>query len=126
MHGVIRGLVRLGVRRGDPQARLMADPAVRIVSLTITEGGYNVTADGDFDATAPALVAAGNIGCITQIASGTTLPVVHTVELLDWATGDFELVATAPGRTSAGLSVTYALIEHARICDERAARKYVA
>ncbi|GGF23734.1 glycolate oxidase iron-sulfur subunit [Aliidongia dinghuensis] len=37
--------------------------------------------------TAPDLIAAGNIGCITQIASGTTLPIVHTVELLDWATG---------------------------------------
>ncbi|WP_373085408.1 glycolate oxidase subunit GlcF [Sneathiella sp.] len=33
------------------------------------------------------LVAAGNIGCIAQIASGMNLPVVHTVELLDWATG---------------------------------------
>jgi glycolate oxidase iron-sulfur subunit len=33
------------------------------------------------------LVAAGNVGCITQISSGTELPVVHTVELLDWATG---------------------------------------
>ncbi len=38
-------------------------------------------------ATSPDLIAAGNIGCITQIAIGTTLPVVHTVELLDWATG---------------------------------------
>lgn len=37
--------------------------------------------------TSPDLIAAGNIGCITQIASGTALPVVHTVELLDWATG---------------------------------------
>jgi glycolate oxidase iron-sulfur subunit len=37
--------------------------------------------------TAPDLVAAGNIGCITQIAAGITVPVVHTVELLDWATG---------------------------------------
>ena len=37
--------------------------------------------------TAPDLIAAGNIGCLTQIASGTQLPVVHTVELLDWATG---------------------------------------
>jgi glycolate oxidase iron-sulfur subunit len=37
--------------------------------------------------TAPDLIAAGNIGCITQIASGTGVPVVHTVELLDWATG---------------------------------------
>jgi glycolate oxidase iron-sulfur subunit len=36
---------------------------------------------------APDIVAAGNIGCITQIAAGTRLPVVHTVELLDWATG---------------------------------------
>jgi glycolate oxidase iron-sulfur subunit len=37
--------------------------------------------------TSPDLIAAGNIGCITQIASGTALPVVHTAELLDWATG---------------------------------------
>ena len=37
--------------------------------------------------TAPDLVAAGNIGCITQIAAGLDLPVVHTAELLDWATG---------------------------------------
>jgi glycolate oxidase iron-sulfur subunit len=37
--------------------------------------------------TGAALVAAGNIGCITQIASAANLPVLHTVELLDWATG---------------------------------------
>jgi glycolate oxidase iron-sulfur subunit len=35
----------------------------------------------------PDVIAAGNIGCITQIASGTTTPVVHLVELVDWATG---------------------------------------
>ena len=39
------------------------------------------------ESTAPDLIAAGNIGCITQIKSGTRLPIVHTVELLDWATG---------------------------------------
>ena len=33
------------------------------------------------------VVAAGNIGCITQIARGTRTPIVHTVELLDWAYG---------------------------------------
>lgn len=33
------------------------------------------------------VVAAGNIGCITQLAGDSPLPVVHTVELLDWATG---------------------------------------
>jgi glycolate oxidase iron-sulfur subunit len=32
-------------------------------------------------------VAAGNIGCITQIASAAKMPVLHTVELLDWAYG---------------------------------------
>jgi glycolate oxidase iron-sulfur subunit len=35
----------------------------------------------------PQVIAAGNIGCITQIAAATDVPVVHTVELLDWATG---------------------------------------
>ncbi|MCY4458832.1 MAG: glycolate oxidase subunit GlcF [Albidovulum sp.] len=35
----------------------------------------------------PDAIAAGNIGCMIQIASGTRIPVVHTVELLDWATG---------------------------------------
>ena len=35
----------------------------------------------------PDVIAAGNIGCMTQIASGTAIPAVHTVELLDWATG---------------------------------------
>jgi len=37
--------------------------------------------------TGPDMIAAGNIGCMVQIASGTDVPVVHTVELLDWATG---------------------------------------
>jgi glycolate oxidase iron-sulfur subunit len=40
----------------------------------------------------PDVVAAGNLGCITQIAAGTAIPVVHTVELIDWATG-----GSAPG-----------------------------
>lgn len=39
------------------------------------------------EARAPDLIAAGNIGCMVQIGSGTEVPVVHTVELLDWATG---------------------------------------
>jgi glycolate oxidase iron-sulfur subunit len=39
------------------------------------------------ESTHPDMVAAGNIGCIEQIARATSLPVVHSVELLDWATG---------------------------------------
>lgn len=36
---------------------------------------------------APDAIVAGNIGCMMQIGSGTAVPVVHTVELLDWVTG---------------------------------------
>jgi glycolate oxidase iron-sulfur subunit len=35
----------------------------------------------------PDLVATGNIGCLTQLASGMDIPIAHTVELLDWAYG---------------------------------------
>ena len=37
--------------------------------------------------TGATIIATGNIGCITQIGLGTATPIVHTVELLDWATG---------------------------------------
>ncbi len=39
------------------------------------------------EAVQPQVIAAGNIGCMMQIGSGTRVPVVHTVELLDWVTG---------------------------------------
>ncbi|UMA64546.1 glycolate oxidase subunit GlcF [Roseivivax marinus] len=39
------------------------------------------------EAREPQVIAAGNIGCMMQIGGGTEIPVVHTVELLDWATG---------------------------------------
>jgi len=39
------------------------------------------------EATKPDLISAGNIGCMMQIGSAIGVPVVHTVELLDWATG---------------------------------------
>ena len=42
---------------------------------------------GHIARTGAAIVATGNIGCITQLAAGAGVPVVHTVELLDWATG---------------------------------------
>lgn len=35
----------------------------------------------------PDIIAAGNIGCMMQIGSGAEVPILHTVELLDWATG---------------------------------------
>ena len=41
----------------------------------------------NIETTEPDVIAAGNIGCITQLASGTVIPIVHTVQLIDWATG---------------------------------------
>ncbi|TRD20601.1 glycolate oxidase subunit GlcF [Palleronia caenipelagi] len=42
---------------------------------------------GTLERLQPEVIAAGNIGCMTQIGTGTDLPIVHTVELLDWASG---------------------------------------
>lgn len=41
----------------------------------------------NIEATRPDVIATGNIGCMTQIGSGTAVPIVHTIELLDWAYG---------------------------------------
>ena len=41
----------------------------------------------NLERTGAAVVATGNIGCMAQIGAGSGLPVVHSVELLDWATG---------------------------------------
>jgi glycolate oxidase iron-sulfur subunit len=54
----------------------------------------------NIEATRPQLIAAGNIGCMMQIGSATGIPVVHTAELLDWATGGPEPAALA-GRIAA-------------------------
>ena len=41
----------------------------------------------NIESVAPDLIATGNIGCITQIAASTEIPILHTAELLDWAYG---------------------------------------
>jgi glycolate oxidase iron-sulfur subunit len=42
---------------------------------------------GNIERIEPDVIAAGNVGCIRQIATGTAIPIVHTIELIDWATG---------------------------------------
>lgn len=41
----------------------------------------------NIESIAPEVIVTGNIGCMTQLKQGTDVPFVHTVELLDWATG---------------------------------------
>jgi len=60
--------------------------------------------------TRPDIVATGNIGCITQLAPGCAAPVVHTIELLDWATGGPRppALAATVGSTGAQMSAAAA------------------
>jgi len=51
------------------------------------------------EALTPDIISAGNIGCMMQIGGATDVPIVHTVELLDWANGGPQPPAlTAPGK----------------------------
>ena len=50
----------------------------------------------------PDVVAAGNIGCMVQIGRAVAVPVVHPVELLDWATGGPIPPALDPGANGPG------------------------
>lgn len=59
----------------------------------------------NIESLAPQAIATGNIGCMTQIGSGTGIPILHTIELLDWAFGGEKpasLAAVRP-RADAGL-----------------------
>ena len=42
---------------------------------------------GNIEKVSPDFISTGNIGCMTQISNGTQIPIIHTVELLDWFTG---------------------------------------
>ncbi len=64
---------------------------------------------GNIEKTRPEVIAAGNIGCMTQIAKGfadrgRAVPIVHTVELVDWATG---------GKVPAALAGTQLILQAA-------------
>ena len=83
----------------------------QIVELCFFVGTYNMLQPdlarrlrdrkvGNIEKLKPDVIAAGNIGCMTQIAAGTVIPVVHTVELIDWATGGPEPEALAGKRGS--------------------------
>lgn len=57
-------------------------------------------------AKSPDIIAAGNIGCMMQLGAGAGVPIVHTVELLDWATGGPQPPAmTADHRTDMAVPI---------------------
>jgi len=57
------------------------------------------------EAKQPDVIAAGNIGCMMQIGSGTDIPIVHTVELLDWAAGGPKPPAFVTGQPKSDIPI---------------------
>ena len=81
-------LVRAGVRVREPVESHICCGSAGTYNLLQPEIAERLRDRklGNLRKTSPDLIAAGNIGCITQL-SGHGVPVVHTVELLDWASG---------------------------------------
>ena len=63
-------------------------------------GQLKARKQGNIARTGAALIASGNIGCLTQLGDGA-IPAVHTVELLDWMAGGPEPAAIARTRAAA-------------------------
>jgi glycolate oxidase iron-sulfur subunit len=93
-----------GQRLGDVPKRLLRSAGFKVKDVPEghiccgSAGTYNILQPGlatalrhrklaNIAKTRPDAVATGNIGCISQLAPGTTIPIVHTIELLDWAAG---------------------------------------
>ncbi|NKB71807.1 MAG: glycolate oxidase subunit GlcF [Candidatus Latescibacteria bacterium] len=93
-----------GAKIKDPPRRLLAQAGFEVVEVPEAHiccgsaGTYNLLEPelagqlqarkaANISQVQPQVVAAGNIGCMEQIGGGIEAPVVHTVELLDWATG---------------------------------------
>jgi glycolate oxidase iron-sulfur subunit len=93
-----------GQRVNDQPRRLLREAGFSVAEIAEghiccgSAGTYNITQPelatelrqrklGNIAAARPDCVATGNIGCITQLAGPDAPPIVHTVELLDWAYG---------------------------------------
>jgi glycolate oxidase iron-sulfur subunit len=81
-------LVRAGFRVVEPREPHICCGSAGTYNLLQPEiaGRLRERKLGNLKAVKPDLIAAGNIGCITQL-SGDSIAVVHTVELLDWMAG---------------------------------------
>ena len=100
-HRRAEGAARQGGVRGEGAARRRISAAARAGTYNILQpeiaGRLRERKLENLGRTGADLIATGNIGCITQLADGA-LPVVHSVELLDWMAGGPEPGAVAAAR----------------------------
>jgi hypothetical protein len=82
-----RALAAARVRFGAPRVVENAGEWTYNLMQPAISGELKARKVATLEEKAPQVIAAGNIGCMMQIGSGTAVPVVHTAELLDWATG---------------------------------------
>ncbi len=77
----------------DPEAALrrMSDPAIRIVTMTVTEGGYNTGADGVFDLAHPGIAADLAPGAVPRTAFGLVAEALRRRR--DAGTGPFTVLS---------------------------------
>jgi glycolate oxidase iron-sulfur subunit len=82
-------LVRAGFRVKEPAEGHICCGSAGTYNLLQPEIASQLRARklGNLARTGADLIAAGNIGCLTQLAGTDALPVAHTVELLDWMAG---------------------------------------
>jgi glycolate oxidase iron-sulfur subunit len=94
-------LVRAGFRVKEPAEGHLCCGSAGTYNLLQPEiaGRLRERKLGNLARTGADLIAAGNIGCLTQLA-GDRMPVVHSVELLDWMAGGPEPAAVAAARAT--------------------------
>jgi hypothetical protein len=120
LRAVERMLARRVILRGDLAA--LGLPAILVMLEQERKSGrLELTGDHTawIDLSGGAIVGAGS-------AAGATDMRTIMFELLEWRRGEFRLIATPPARASVAMPVTYFLMEHARLADERRARRATA
>ena len=92
----------------DPEARDLIRTVLRYCGALVSVATGAGEGLDTLQRVLPDVIATGNIGCMVQLADGVA-PVVHTVELLDWATGGPAPRALASSRETAQGGVAAAL-----------------
>ena len=84
--GYSKGIKSKGTIPSDAE-RFNKESGVDALAISVGNTHLQTEKISNIDKINPEFIATGNIGCITQIASGTKIPILHTIEVIDWYTG---------------------------------------